>query len=61
MKVTPMKQMRRKCLDCCLNSKQEVRECTAYHCALYPYRMGRRPTEKEIETHVNALKQAKRF
>ena len=56
MEVTPLKQMRRKCLDCCCGSKLEVRECPIYGCALYPYRMGRRPTEEELKLYKDAKK-----
>lgn len=45
---TPMKAIRAKCLDCTLNQLQDIRECTIKKCPLYPYRMGRRPTDKEL-------------
>jgi hypothetical protein len=45
---TPMKAIRAKCLDCTCNQLQDIRECTIKKCPLYPYRMGRRPTDKEI-------------
>lgn len=41
VELTPMKAIRRKCLDCCGWQPQEVRLCTAILCSLYPYRMGR--------------------
>lgn len=41
--ATPMKAIRLKCLDCCCGQVQEIRECTITGCALWPYRMGRRP------------------
>lgn len=31
-KVTPMKAIRRKCLDCCVGQVVEVRECTVITC-----------------------------
>ena len=56
---TPMKAIRAKCLDCCCGSYSEVRHCLVKNCALYPYRMGKRPTtdtlpppdESSEETH----------
>lgn len=43
-RLTPVQAIRKKCLDCSCGSRGEVRDCTLTHCALYPYRMGRRPT-----------------
>lgn len=43
MKLTPIKAIRAKCLDCCCGSRQEVRECKIKSCTLHPYRMGKRP------------------
>lgn len=40
---TPMKAIRRKCLDCCADSSQEVSLCPVHNCSLHPYRFGRRP------------------
>lgn len=40
---TPIKAIRKKCLDCCCGSIKEVRECTVIKCPIYPYRFGRRP------------------
>lgn len=45
---TPIKAIRAKCIDCCLGQLQEIRECTIKKCPLYPYRMGRRPNDKEL-------------
>lgn len=48
MKLTPMKAIRKKCLDCCYGQVKEVRECATKNCALYPYRNGHRPKDKEV-------------
>jgi hypothetical protein len=40
---TPMKAIRAKCLDCCCDQVQEIRNCTIKRCPLWPYRMGRYP------------------
>lgn len=47
---TPIKAIRKKCLNCCCGSNKEVRECTVIKCAIYPYRFGRRPDKKVIDT-----------
>ncbi len=41
---TPMEAIRAKCRDCTCDQAQEIRDCATTTCALWPYRMGRRPT-----------------
>jgi hypothetical protein len=41
-----LKAVRAKCLDCTGGSAQEVRLCPSYHCALWPYRLGKRPSDQ---------------
>ena len=53
-KRTPIKAIRAKCLDCCAGQTAEVRKCTLKNCALYQYRMGRRPKGEE-DTIANDL------
>ena len=48
--LTPIKSIRKKCLDCCCNQYDEIRNCTVINCALYPYRMGCRPDTATIDT-----------
>ena len=49
MKIfTPVKAIRAKCMDCCCNELKEIRECDILHCALWPYRMGRRPRGRRL-------------
>lgn len=33
-----LRVIRRKCRDCCCGSKNAVKACKTYDCALYPYR-----------------------
>jgi hypothetical protein len=47
--MTPIKSIREKCLDCSCQQPKEVRLCPVTTCALWPYRMGRRPTTSERE------------
>ena len=42
-KVSPLRALRLKCLDCCNDSTQEVRLCTAVDCPSWPFRMGKNP------------------
>ncbi len=42
-KLTPMKAIRKKCLDCCCNQQVEVKNCPCEKCPLHAYRMGKRP------------------
>lgn len=37
------KAVRAKCMDCCNNVFSEVRNCTAYKCPLWAFRMGKNP------------------
>ena len=43
MKLTPMKAIRKKCLDCSGESSKEVKLCPLTNCPLYAYRYGKRP------------------
>ena len=47
---TPIKSIRKKCLDCTAGSRKEIRLCTVVQCALYPYRFGKRPTKEIVDT-----------
>lgn len=49
-KLTPIKAIRAKCLDCCCGSSNEVRACKNEECALHEYRFGKRPKKDGIET-----------
>jgi len=41
--LTPIRSIRRKCLDCSAGQAQEVRLCPVTSCALYPFRLGKNP------------------
>jgi hypothetical protein len=42
-KLTPMRAIRAKCLDCTCDSFIEVKLCPSTECPLFSYRMGKRP------------------
>lgn len=44
--LTPVKSIRKKCLDCSGGSRKEVRECMLTDCPLHPFRMGKNPNCK---------------
>ena len=46
-KLTPMKAIRAKCLECSNGQFKEVRLCTVKNCPLYEYRNGHRPKDGE--------------
>ena len=47
---TPVKAIRKKCLDCSYWQPKEVRLCVVIDCPIYPYRLGHRPDEETIDT-----------
>lgn len=49
MKLTPMKAIRRKCIDCSGGSSNEVKLCPVKNCPLYDYRFGKDPHRKKVE------------
>ena len=50
MRMTPIKAIRAKCVDCCAGQPKEVRLCSIEKCPLYPYRMGHRPKDSNLLT-----------
>ena len=52
-KLTPMKAIRAKYLDCCNGQTEEVRLCTVKKCPLYAYRHGHRPKNEESITETD--------
>lgn len=58
--MTPVKSIRKYCLDCAGNSPKEVRFCPAKTCHLYPFRMGQNPNYfKSKPTDVKILEDTK--
>lgn len=49
-KLTPMKAIRKKCLECSNGSTLEARECPIKNCALYTYRMGHKPKDEDCNS-----------
>ncbi len=42
-RMSPLKALRLRCLDCCGGSSPEVRMCVAVSCPSWPFRMGTNP------------------
>ena len=47
---TPLKAIRKKCLECSYYQPKEVRLCPCINCPMYPYRFGKRPTKAILDT-----------
>jgi hypothetical protein len=47
-RLTPVKAMRAKCLDCMGGQPSGVRKCEFNECPLFNYRMGKNPNRKGI-------------
>lgn len=47
-KLTPLKAIRLKCLDCCCGSSREVSLCSATKCPQWPLRFGKNLSRKKI-------------
>lgn len=43
MKQTPLKSIKKHCLECSGYEKKQVRECVIKDCVLYKYRQGTNP------------------
>ena len=48
MYLTPLKSIRKKCLQCMSGHYKEIRLCPSENCPLYQYRMGKNPKIVEI-------------
>ena len=54
-KLTPLRAIRSKCLDCCCDQSNEVRLCPSRTCPLWPYRSGKGPKSKVPLTTVRSI------
>ena len=60
-RISPMKAIRLKCLDCSCGSSNEVKLCTVSRCPLYPFREGHNPyiAKREDTDEQNAAIKAR--
>jgi len=54
-KITPMRAIRLKCLDCMAGSAREVKLCSSDDCPLFQYRFGKRPATIERQNKKEQL------
>ena len=57
-RVSPLRAVRLKCLDCCNGSAREVRLCTAVDCPSWPFRMGKNPWRAPLGAEAHAQRAA---
>lgn len=48
-RISPLKAIRLKCMECSCGSSYEVKLCPVTQCALYPFREGHNPYTKKRE------------
>lgn len=51
--LTPLKAIRKKCLDCSAGQPSEVRNCEIVDCPLFIYRMGKNPKRAGIGRKIS--------
>ena len=52
-RLTPIKAIRAKCLECCENISIEVKRCESTNCPLFEYRMGKNPNRAGVGRKTN--------
>jgi hypothetical protein len=52
---TPLKAIRRKCIECSGNSVKNVASCDITDCDLHPYRFGKNPKRKGVGNVKNIV------
>lgn len=55
MNVSPIRSIRKYCLWCCIDSKEEIKLCPIFNCSLHAYRLGKRNSEP-ASTPVKAIR-----
>lgn len=60
-RISPLKAIRLKCLDCSCGSSNEVKLCTVERCPLYPFREGHNPytAKREWTEEQRAVQKAR--
>ena len=58
MKITPLKAIKKHCLECSGYEKKQVRECVGSDCVLFPYRLGSNPNRQGCTMKKNTASKA---
>ncbi len=53
-RVSPLRALRLKCLDCCDGSASRIRLCPSVDCPSWPFRMGRNPWLSPLSAEARA-------
>jgi hypothetical protein len=53
---SPLRSIRKKCIDCCGGNRAEVARCEIQGCALWRFRMGRNPNRAGVGGTPRAFK-----
>jgi len=56
---TAIPSIRKWCIECSGGSFKEVRLCPSKNCPLYLFRMGKRPTQAEIDAYEKSCDENK--
>lgn len=54
-RLTPIKAIRAKCMDCSAGQPSEIRNCLVIDCPLYIYRFGKNPNRKGIGRKIGCF------
>jgi len=57
--MTPLKAIRKNCIDCMGGQKHEVKICPIENCSLYPFRFGKNPNRTGLGNAKNLLSKQK--
>ncbi len=52
--LPPLKAIRKHCLECVGDCREDVRRCTGTDCPLWPYRFGTNPNRKTMSAEEKA-------
>ncbi|RJQ26664.1 MAG: hypothetical protein C4589_09485 [Peptococcaceae bacterium] len=56
--ITPIKAIRKKCLDCSCGQAAQVRGCQVKDCPLFAFRLGRNPNRRGIGNRAASAPQS---
>lgn len=59
--TSPLKAIKAKCMDCCCFQYAEVKNCEAFNCPLYDFRLGKNPHIKRNLTEQQRIEAGERL